>query len=67
MQYLKFSSTLFYIFILYETTKFSKLSPFKLMRLSDCTFLNIENDPSTSHEVTGAYLSEEISNKVSLY
>ena len=30
------------------------------MRLSDCTFLNIENDPSTSHEVTGAYLSEEI-------
>ena len=29
------------------------------MHLSDCTFLNIENDPSTSQEVAGSYLSEE--------
>ena len=25
------------------------------MHLSDCTFLNTENDPSTSQEMTGAY------------
>ena len=37
------------------------------MHLSDCTFLNIENDPSTSQEVAGAYLSEEIWGKVSQY
>ena len=37
------------------------------MHLSDCTFLNIENDPSTSQEVIDAYLSEEIWGKVSLY
>ena len=37
------------------------------MHLSDSTFSNIENDPSTSQEVTGAYLSEEIWDKVSLY
>ena len=41
-------------------------------RLGSCdysgsSFLNIENDPSTSQEVTGAYLSEEIWGKVSLY
>ena len=30
------------------------------MHLSDCTFFNIENDPSTSQEVAGAYLCEEI-------
>ena len=28
------------------------------MRLSDSTLLNIENDPSKSHEVTGAYLRD---------
>ena len=48
------------------TINFSKLSSFKLMSLSDCTFLNIENDFSALHEVTGAYLSEEIWGKVSL-
>ena len=48
------------------TINFSKLSSFKLMSLSDCTFLHIEDDPYTSHEVTGAYLSEEIWRKVSL-
>ena len=37
------------------------------MHLSDSTFLNIENDPSTSQEVAGAYLREEIWGKVSLY
>ena len=37
------------------------------MRLSDSTFLIIENNPSTSQEVTGAYLIEEIWGKVSLY
>ena len=37
------------------------------MHLFDCTFLNIENDTSTSQEVVGAYLSEEIWGKVSLY
>ena len=37
------------------------------MHLSDCTFLNTENDPSTSQEVAGAYLSEEIWGKVSHY
>ena len=36
------------------------------MRLSDCTFLNIENDSSTSQEVTGAYLSEDIWGEASL-
>ena len=36
-------------------TNFSKLSSFKLMQLSDCTFLNIENDSSKSHEETSAY------------
>ena len=36
------------------------------MHLSDSTFLNIENDPSTSQEVTGAYVSEEIWGKVSI-
>ena len=30
------------------------------MHLSDCTFLNIENDPFMSQEVAGAYLSKEI-------
>ena len=30
------------------------------MHLSDCTFLNIENDASMSQEVTSAYLCEEI-------
>ena len=39
-------------------TNFSKMSSFKPMRLSDCTFLNIENDSSTSYKVTGAYFSE---------
>ena len=48
------------------TTNFSKLSLFRFMRLSDSTFLNIENDPSTPQEVTGAYLSEEIRGKMSL-
>ena len=38
------------------TTNFSKLSSFRLMRLSDSTFLNIENDRSTSQEVTGVSL-----------
>ena len=56
----------FYI-IFHETTNFSKLFSFKLMRLSDCTFLNIENDSSTSHDVIGAYLSEEIWGKVNIY
>ena len=28
--------------------------------MSDSTFLNIEGDTSTSQEVTGAYLNEEI-------
>ena len=37
------------------------------MDLSECTFLNMENDPSTSQEVAGAYLSEEIWGKVSRY
>ena len=37
------------------------------MHLSDYTFLNIENDPSTSQEVVGPYLSEEIWGKVSLF
>ena len=45
------------------TTNFSKLSSFRLMRSSDSTFLNIADDPSTSHEVTGANLSEEILGK----
>ena len=49
------------------TTNISKLSSFSLMRLSDCTFLSIENDASTSQEVTDAYLREEIWDKVSLY
>ena len=34
------------------------------MRLTD---LNTENNPSTSQKMTGAYLSEEILGKVSLY
>ena len=50
----------FLFFLKQCATKLSKLYSFKLMHLSDCTFLNIENDPSTSQEVTGAYLSEEI-------
>ena len=37
------------------------------MHLSDCTFLNIENDPSTAQEVAGAYISKEIWGKVSVY
>ena len=37
------------------------------MRLSDCSFFNIENDPSTSQEVTGVYLSEKKWGKVTLY
>ena len=37
------------------------------MHLSDRTFLSIENDPCTSQEVAGSYLSEEILGKVSLY
>ena len=57
----------FYFFWKKFTTNFSKLSSFKLTHLSDCTFLNIENDLSTSQEVAGAYLSEEIWGKVSLY
>ena len=50
-------------------TNFSKFSSFnfKLMNLSDCTCLNIENDPSTTQELAGAYLSEDIWGKVSLY
>ena len=36
----------------------------KFVHLFDCTFLNIENDPSKSQEVAGAYLSEEIWGKV---
>ena len=48
-------------------THFSELSSYKLMHLSDCTFLNIENDPSTAQEVAGAYLCEEIWGKVSPY
>ena len=67
---LKFSSTLcyiFYFFLKQHTTNFSNLSSFKLMHLSDSTFLNIENDPFTSREVIGAFLSEEIWAKVSLY
>ena len=62
----------FYIVTLYYffkqcITNFSKLSSFSFMRLCDSTFLNIENDPSMSQEVTAAYLSEEIWGKVSLY
>lgn len=34
------------------------------MRLSDSTFLYTENDLSTSQEVIGAYLNEEIWDKV---
>ena len=49
------------------TINISKLSSFRLMRLFHFTFLNIENDASTSQEVTGAYLSEEIWGKLSLY
>ena len=30
------------------------------MHLSDSTFLNIENEPSTFQEVTGAYLSAKL-------
>ena len=37
------------------------------MHLPNYTFLEIENDPSTSQEVTGSYLSEEIWGKVSIY
>ena len=48
------------------TTNFSKLSSVTVMRLSYSTFLNIEDDPSTSQEVTGAYLNQEIWGQVSL-
>ena len=64
---IQFYIVTFLFFLKQCTTDFSKLSSFKFMRLSDCTFLNIENDSPTSHEVTGAYLSEEIWDKVSLY
>ena len=59
---------LHYYFFLKQctTTNFSKLSSFRLIRLSDNTFLDIENDPFTSQEVTGAYLSEDIWGKRSL-
>ena len=43
------------------TTNFSKLSSFKLMRLSHCRFLSI--DSSTSLEVTGAYLVKKFGAK----
>ena len=36
------------------------------MHLSDYAFLNIENDPSASQEVTSAHLIEEIWGKVSV-
>ena len=49
-----------YIFSETMQINFSKFSSFKFMHLSDCTFLNIENDPSMSQEVADAYLSEEI-------
>ena len=69
MQYL--NSVLHYVTFLFFlkqcTTNFSKLSSIKFMHLSDCTFLYIENDPSTSQEMAGVYLSEEIWGKVSLY
>ena len=55
--YIMFPTFLF--FLKQCTTNFSKFSSFKLMHLSDCTFLNIENDRSTSQEVAGSYLSEE--------
>ena len=58
---------MFIFFLKHCTTNFSKMSSFKLLRLSDCTFFNIENDSSTSHEVTSAYLSEEIWGTVNLY
>ena len=57
----------FKIFLKQCTSNFSKFSSNKLMHLSACTFLNIENYPSTSQEVAGAYLGEEICGKVSLY
>ena len=57
----------FLFFLQQCTTNFSKFSSFMLIHLFDCIFLNIENDPSTSQEVAGAYLSEEIWGKVSLY
>ena len=57
----------FWLFFKQCITNFSKLSSFSFMRLSDSTFLNIENDPSTLQEVTGAYLCEEIWGKVSIY
>ena len=37
------------------------------MRLSDRTFLNRGNGSSTSHEVAGGYLGEEIWGNVNLY
>ena len=47
-----------------EMTKLGELSSFRLMRLSESTLLNIDDDPSTSQEVAGAYLIEEIWGKV---
>ena len=44
----------------YTATNFSKLSSFRLMRLSDRTSLNTENNPSTSQIVTGAYLGKKL-------
>ena len=66
---IQFYIMLHFYFLLKQctTTNISKLSSFRLMCLSDCTFFNIENDASTSQEVTDAYLSEEIGGKVSLY
>ena len=66
---LKFSCILshFYFVLKKYITNFSKLSSFRLIRVSDSTFLNIEDDPSTSQEVTGAYLNEKNWAKVSLY
>ena len=56
---IQFYIVTFLFFLKQCTTNFSKLSSFKLLHLSDCTFSYIENDPSTSQEVAGAYLSEE--------
>ena len=56
-----------HFYFLWNNAQLISPNLFKLMRLSDCTFLNIENDPSTSQEVADAYICEEIWGKVSLY
>ena len=54
----------FYFFLKHCTNNFSKLFSRRLMHLSDSTLLNIENDSSTSQEMTGPYLSAEIWGKL---